>query len=185
MQCGQTKTPLWRSGPAGPKTLCNACGVHHQRTVRRSKSSTPRAGGKPQADDAQPSNDQHHHTFYDEAVRFSPSKRSAPAVEDHAAPISTASEPESQNGAQQLSRRPRRQRRRKYPGSPTYERSSDRIFGSEGLNRLDTLVAAAGEETNWAVREEDDHSGQTTQRVSAPCPATALQHFCIVPRSYP
>ncbi|GJD11460.1 GATA transcription factor 8 [Galdieria sulphuraria] len=25
--CGVTDTPLWRSGPKGPKTLCNACGV--------------------------------------------------------------------------------------------------------------------------------------------------------------
>ena len=25
--CGTSKTPLWRNGPAGPKTLCNACGV--------------------------------------------------------------------------------------------------------------------------------------------------------------
>lgn len=77
------------------------------------------------------------------------------------APISTASEPESQ----QVSKRPRRQRRRKIPSSPPYERTTDRTFGSEGFNRLDTLVAAAGEETDWQVREEDDHSGQTTQRV--------------------
>ena len=25
--CGTSKTPLWRNGPAGPKSLCNACGV--------------------------------------------------------------------------------------------------------------------------------------------------------------
>jgi len=25
--CRTTKTPLWRNGPLGPKTLCNACGV--------------------------------------------------------------------------------------------------------------------------------------------------------------
>eukprot|EP00884_Botryococcus_braunii_P014679 jgi/Botrbrau1/23211/Bobra.0041s0055.1 len=25
--CGTTKTPQWREGPLGPKTLCNACGV--------------------------------------------------------------------------------------------------------------------------------------------------------------
>eukprot|EP01028_Stygiella_incarcerata_P012115 TRINITY_DN7284_c0_g1_i4.p1 TRINITY_DN7284_c0_g1~~TRINITY_DN7284_c0_g1_i4.p1 ORF type:complete len:598 (+),score=152.71 TRINITY_DN7284_c0_g1_i4:349-2142(+) len=25
--CGATKTPLWRTGPLGTKTLCNACGV--------------------------------------------------------------------------------------------------------------------------------------------------------------
>lgn len=25
--CRTLKTPLWRNGPHGPKTLCNACGV--------------------------------------------------------------------------------------------------------------------------------------------------------------
>lgn len=25
--CGSEKTPQWRAGPLGPKTLCNACGV--------------------------------------------------------------------------------------------------------------------------------------------------------------
>lgn len=25
--CGTTKTPLWRTGPEGPKSLCNACGI--------------------------------------------------------------------------------------------------------------------------------------------------------------
>lgn len=25
--CSRTETPLWRVGPYGPKTLCNACGV--------------------------------------------------------------------------------------------------------------------------------------------------------------
>jgi hypothetical protein len=27
LNCGQQKTPQWRMGPEGPKTLCNACGV--------------------------------------------------------------------------------------------------------------------------------------------------------------
>ncbi|PRQ42352.1 putative transcription factor C2C2-GATA family [Rosa chinensis] len=27
VDCKVTRTPLWRSGPAGPKTLCNACGI--------------------------------------------------------------------------------------------------------------------------------------------------------------
>mmetsp|Transcript_6017 Transcript_6017/g.22027 ORF Transcript_6017/g.22027 Transcript_6017/m.22027 type:complete len:127 (-) Transcript_6017:176-556(-) len=25
--CGTAKTPLWRSGPTGAKSLCNACGI--------------------------------------------------------------------------------------------------------------------------------------------------------------
>ncbi|KAK3130690.1 hypothetical protein QOZ80_6BG0496680 [Eleusine coracana subsp. coracana] len=32
--CNTTKTPLWRSGPCGPKSLCNACGIR-QRKARR------------------------------------------------------------------------------------------------------------------------------------------------------
>ena len=169
VQCGQTKTPLWRSGPAGPKTLCNACGVHYQRTVRRSKSSTPRAGSKSQ----DPAGDQHL-SFEEDAARFAPAKRSH---DDHLGPTGPASEPESQSAAQQMSKRPRRQRRRKYPSSPPFDRAPDRSFGNEGFNRLDTLVAAAGEETNWQLRPEDDHSGQTTQRVSLCCsPPPARPH---------
>ncbi|KAK9835706.1 hypothetical protein WJX74_006376 [Apatococcus lobatus] len=30
-QCGTKATKIWRSGPLGPKTLCDACGVHHRR----------------------------------------------------------------------------------------------------------------------------------------------------------
>lgn len=28
--CGVEKTPQWRAGPLGPKTLCNACGVRYK-----------------------------------------------------------------------------------------------------------------------------------------------------------
>ncbi|KAG7620667.1 Zinc finger GATA-type [Arabidopsis suecica] len=27
VDCGTSRTPLWRGGPAGPKSLCNACGI--------------------------------------------------------------------------------------------------------------------------------------------------------------
>ncbi|KAM7475996.1 hypothetical protein LguiB_023239 [Lonicera macranthoides] len=30
VHCGSVKTLQWRSGPTGPKTLCNACGVRHK-----------------------------------------------------------------------------------------------------------------------------------------------------------
>ncbi|KAI7753469.1 hypothetical protein M8C21_001767 [Ambrosia artemisiifolia] len=30
LHCGSEKTPQWRTGPLGPKTLCNACGVRYK-----------------------------------------------------------------------------------------------------------------------------------------------------------
>ncbi|GMI84439.1 GATA transcription factor 15 [Hibiscus trionum] len=32
--CKTTKTPLWRGGPAGPKSLCNACGIKYRKKIR-------------------------------------------------------------------------------------------------------------------------------------------------------
>ncbi|KAF5746714.1 putative GATA transcription factor 15 [Tripterygium wilfordii] len=32
--CKTTKTPLWRGGPSGPKSLCNACGIRHRKQRR-------------------------------------------------------------------------------------------------------------------------------------------------------
>lgn len=34
-RCGTTRTPLWRNGPDGPKTLCNACGVRDNRLANK------------------------------------------------------------------------------------------------------------------------------------------------------
>ncbi|XP_022989484.1 GATA transcription factor 16-like [Cucurbita maxima] len=31
VDCNTTKTPLWRGGPAGPKSLCNACGIRFRK----------------------------------------------------------------------------------------------------------------------------------------------------------
>jgi len=51
--CNTTKTPLWRSGPCGPKSLCNACGIR-QRKARRAAAGAAAAaasasnGGAPQ-----------------------------------------------------------------------------------------------------------------------------------------
>ncbi|GAA0140346.1 hypothetical protein LIER_01711 [Lithospermum erythrorhizon] len=33
--CQTTTTPMWRRGPNGPHTLCNACGLRHARTVKK------------------------------------------------------------------------------------------------------------------------------------------------------
>ncbi|CAG7872230.1 unnamed protein product [Brassica rapa] len=35
-ECKTTKTPMWRGGPSGPKSLCNACGIR-LRKQRRSE----------------------------------------------------------------------------------------------------------------------------------------------------
>ncbi|URE16268.1 GATA transcription factor [Musa troglodytarum] len=32
--CRATKTPLWRAGPTGPKSLCNACGIRYRKKVK-------------------------------------------------------------------------------------------------------------------------------------------------------
>lgn len=41
--CNTTKTPLWRSGPQGPKSLCNACGIR-QRKARRAMAAAAETG---------------------------------------------------------------------------------------------------------------------------------------------
>ncbi|GKZ98628.1 hypothetical protein AnigIFM59636_004610 [Aspergillus niger] len=33
--CGRTKTPEWRRGPDGARTLCNACGLHYAKSTRK------------------------------------------------------------------------------------------------------------------------------------------------------
>ncbi|KDP34100.1 hypothetical protein JCGZ_07671 [Jatropha curcas] len=42
--CNTTTTPLWRSGPRGPKSLCNACGIR-QRKARRAMAAAAMANG--------------------------------------------------------------------------------------------------------------------------------------------
>ncbi|XP_010438794.1 PREDICTED: putative GATA transcription factor 22 [Camelina sativa] len=38
--CNTTKTPLWRSGPRGPKSLCNACGIRQRKARRAAATAT-------------------------------------------------------------------------------------------------------------------------------------------------
>lgn len=33
--CGAQSTPVWRAGPHGPKTLCNACGVRYMKVAKK------------------------------------------------------------------------------------------------------------------------------------------------------
>ncbi|KAJ2997209.1 blue light receptor [Globomyces sp. JEL0801] len=37
LQCGTNKSPEWRTGPSGPKTLCNACGLAYYKKNRKLK----------------------------------------------------------------------------------------------------------------------------------------------------
>ncbi|CAA2970984.1 GATA transcription factor 18-like [Olea europaea subsp. europaea] len=38
--CDTTSTPLWRNGPRGPKSLCNACGIRFKKEERRATAAT-------------------------------------------------------------------------------------------------------------------------------------------------
>ncbi|CAI9106659.1 OLC1v1005862C1 [Oldenlandia corymbosa var. corymbosa] len=37
-ECGNEETPLWRKGPNGRQTLCNACGLRYARAMKMRKS---------------------------------------------------------------------------------------------------------------------------------------------------
>ncbi|EOA18974.1 hypothetical protein CARUB_v10007612mg [Capsella rubella] len=48
--CDTTSTPLWRNGPRGPKSLCNACGIRFKKEERRaSTAGNSTTGGGPTA----------------------------------------------------------------------------------------------------------------------------------------
>ncbi|XP_050373510.1 GATA transcription factor 16 [Argentina anserina] len=51
--CGTSKTPLWRGGPAGPKSLCNACGIRSRKKRRAilGINKTTTSGGSGSADE--------------------------------------------------------------------------------------------------------------------------------------
>nr|KYP53211.1 GATA transcription factor 19 [Cajanus cajan] len=41
--CDTTSTPLWRNGPRGPKSLCNACGIRFKKEERRASAAAASA----------------------------------------------------------------------------------------------------------------------------------------------
>ncbi|XP_051152329.1 putative GATA transcription factor 22 [Andrographis paniculata] len=47
--CNTTKTPLWRSGPNGPKSLCNACGIRQRKARRALAAAAAAAADQPPA----------------------------------------------------------------------------------------------------------------------------------------
>ncbi|XP_076895622.1 GATA transcription factor 19-like [Bidens hawaiensis] len=42
--CDTTSTPLWRNGPRGPKSLCNACGIRFKKEERRANAAATADG---------------------------------------------------------------------------------------------------------------------------------------------
>jgi len=46
-KCGTRSTPQWRRGPAGPKTLCNACGIVYSKKLRRERQSQEKKVASP------------------------------------------------------------------------------------------------------------------------------------------
>nr|GMC96987.1 GATA transcription factor 19-like [Ipomoea batatas] len=50
--CDTTSTPLWRNGPRGPKSLCNACGIRYKKEERRASAAAAATanGGAPGMD---------------------------------------------------------------------------------------------------------------------------------------
>ncbi|XP_020218144.1 GATA transcription factor 19 [Cajanus cajan] len=42
--CDTTSTPLWRNGPRGPKSLCNACGIRFKKEERRASAAAASGG---------------------------------------------------------------------------------------------------------------------------------------------
>ncbi|KAK9322202.1 hypothetical protein V1517DRAFT_308191 [Lipomyces orientalis] len=52
-QCGISETPEWRRGPDGARTLCNACGLHHAKLLKKRGIL---AGAVPPAASASPAN---------------------------------------------------------------------------------------------------------------------------------
>nr|GMC94948.1 GATA transcription factor 19-like [Ipomoea batatas] len=62
--CDTTSTPLWRNGPRGPKSLCNACGIRYKKEERRASAAAATANGGAPVMDSQFINNSwvnHHH----------------------------------------------------------------------------------------------------------------------------
>lgn len=70
--CNTTKTPLWRSGPRGPKSLCNACGIR-QRKARRALAAAAAASANGTIVAAKTT----------QTVKISKAKRSSPALKNN------------------------------------------------------------------------------------------------------
>ncbi|KAL7604069.1 hypothetical protein Lser_V15G19680 [Lactuca serriola] len=52
--CDTTSTPLWRNGPRGPKSLCNACGIRFKKEERRANAAATGGGDMAEIQHYQP-----------------------------------------------------------------------------------------------------------------------------------
>ncbi|KAE8657836.1 KH domain-containing protein / zinc finger family protein isoform 1 [Hibiscus syriacus] len=44
--CNTNDTPMWRKGPLGPKTLCNACGIKYRKEEEKKKGKEAKSRGR-------------------------------------------------------------------------------------------------------------------------------------------
>ncbi|GJN38684.1 hypothetical protein PR202_gb27749 [Eleusine coracana subsp. coracana] len=108
--CNTTKTPLWRSGPCGPKSLCNACGIR-QRKARRAMMASAADGVKAITAATPISDAMAVHPKVKKEKRADvdwslPFKKRCKVVQDHAAPVSTAADDKAEvvDAGQMMSR---------------------------------------------------------------------------------
>ncbi|XVF62036.1 hypothetical protein PTKIN_Ptkin08bG0184800 [Pterospermum kingtungense] len=70
--CDTTSTPLWRNGPRGPKSLCNACGIRFKKEERRATAANASNSGATAASMLE----QQHHGYHNNSwVHHSQNKK--------------------------------------------------------------------------------------------------------------
>ncbi|KAF2302309.1 hypothetical protein GH714_034058 [Hevea brasiliensis] len=58
--CDTTSTPLWRNGPRGPKSLCNACGIRFKKEERRATAANSSSNSHASASSSSGTMEQHY-----------------------------------------------------------------------------------------------------------------------------
>ncbi|KAL9662071.1 hypothetical protein QQ045_026899 [Rhodiola kirilowii] len=60
--CDTTSTPLWRNGPKGPKSLCNACGIRYKKEERRASAAASATSNGSSAMESQYASSEHYYS---------------------------------------------------------------------------------------------------------------------------
>ncbi|CAH9105674.1 unnamed protein product [Cuscuta europaea] len=71
-KCRTTSTPLWRNGPRGPKSLCNACGIRYRKEERRvydAATTVKGSGSVVAASETMMNTSDHHHHHHEQAQK--------------------------------------------------------------------------------------------------------------------